>query len=231
MLHTVLLSFSRGGMLGLIVTGAVSFALIPKTLKHYVVLALVVAVGLQLAGKEVRERFMMSFEDSSQRDAAAEERLQLWKACVDVMKTKPMVGCGPAHWPLVAESYGFPPGKAAHSTWMQTGAELGLPALAALMSFFVILVWRLWPFARNKAGNYEPWFQDSARMVIASMAGFGVSAQFVTVSLLEPAYYVALVGACLLKLASNQTVQHPYVPVHADKYRSMHPDPMALIPR
>jgi probable O-glycosylation ligase (exosortase A-associated) len=202
MLHVILFSFSRGSVLGLIVTGGTAFVLIPKTLKHYLVLLVVVLIGLQLAGKEVRERFSSSFESSAERDFAAQERLDLWNACSSVMNQQPLLGCGPANWPMIASRYGFPPGKAAHSTWMQTGAELGIPALAALIGFFGFTVKRLWRFARDKEKMTDPWFRDAARMVIASIIGFVVSGQFVTLSLLETVYYVTLLGAGTLKVAS-----------------------------
>ena len=48
----------------------------------------------------------------------------------------------------------------------------------------------------------DPWFRDVARMVIASLTGFAVSAQFVSLVGLEAPYYVALLGAGALKLAS-----------------------------
>ena len=75
--HAVLFSFSRGGMLGLIVLAVVAFAVMPKGPKEYVAFALAVAVGLGLAGKEVRQRFGTSFaEEDGKREASAESRLE-----------------------------------------------------------------------------------------------------------------------------------------------------------
>jgi probable O-glycosylation ligase (exosortase A-associated) len=203
MLHVVLFSFSRGGMLGLLVTGAVAFVLIPKKTFHYLIFAGMILAGIVLAGPEVRERFMSSFDSETNRDSSAQERLELWKACLDVMKNKPFFGCGPGHWQVTSSSYGFPEGKAAHSTWFQAGAELGVPALVALLLFYFLTARLLWPYARDRAGESDPWFRDSARMVIASVVGFCVSSQFVTLSLLEQPYYVVLVGVVTLTLSSR----------------------------
>ena len=122
MAHGVLLSFSRGGMIGLIIVGFITFLLIPKRPQHYLIFLLAVLLVLRLAGNDVRERFGTSFANGGEeRDASAESRLELWTACWDTMLRRPILGVGPDHWPLVASEYGFPPGKEAHSLWMQTG--------------------------------------------------------------------------------------------------------------
>jgi hypothetical protein len=48
-------------------------------------------------------------------------------------------------------------------------------------------------------------------MVIASLAGFMISSQFVTLEGLEMPYYVVLIGACTLKIAPQYDLAHaPY---------------------
>lgn len=94
MVHVVFMAFSRGGMLGLIVTGAVAFFLIPKRLPHYLILGVCVLIGLQLAGKEVRDRFFTIFTNKQERDASEDGRIQLWTDCLDVMRFHPVLGIG-----------------------------------------------------------------------------------------------------------------------------------------
>ena len=202
--HAVLFSFSRGGMLGLIVLAVVAFAVMPKGPKEYLAFALAVAVGLGLAGKEVRERFGTSFaEEDGKREASAESRLDLWAACWDTMQKNPVFGVGPDHMPLRMDQYGFKKGKEAHTLWLQIGAELGLPGMLLLMSYYGLCLVRLWPIARGKTAVSDPWLAYLARAVIASLCGFAVSAQFVSLEFLEPPYYIALVGAGVLKLSDR----------------------------
>src|SRR5262249_40267601 len=85
MVHVVLFSFSRGGMVGLIIAGGMAFWLIPKKPVHYLAFALAVALSLVLAGAEVRQRFFSTFVDKEQRDASAQSRLELWSAGYDSM--------------------------------------------------------------------------------------------------------------------------------------------------
>ncbi len=203
MVHVVLFSLSRGGMIGLIIVGFVSFLIIPKRPVYYLIFLLAVLVGIRLAGKDVQERFSASFADQSgQRDASAESRLILWANCWDCMLKHPIVGVGPDHWGLVVVDYGWTPNKEAHSLWMQTGAELGFPGILSLLSFYGLCLVRLWPMAREASIVSDPWMRYLARMVIPSIVGFVISAQFVTLEGLEPPYYIVLLGAGTLKLES-----------------------------
>jgi probable O-glycosylation ligase (exosortase A-associated) len=204
MVHAILFSFSRGGMLGLIVLAAVAFAVMPKRPKEYVAFAVALAVGLALAGPQVRERFGTSFaEENGKREASAESRLVLWSACWDTMKQYPLFGVGPDHMPLRMDQYGFRVGKEAHTLWLQIGAELGFPGMLLLMSYYGVCIIRLLPIALGRTVESDPWLTYLARAVVASVCGFAVSAQFVSLEFLETPYYVALVGAGILKLSAR----------------------------
>jgi len=201
MAHAVMFSFSRGGMLALIVTGVVAFLLISKKPMHVIAFILAVLIGLRLAGPQVRERFSSVFVDPEERDASATSRLESWKACWTVMKKEPVLGVGPNHWRSESRRYGLP-NIEAHSLWMQTGAEMGFPGLALLLAFYGFCVVRLYPLTRRGSPVSDPWLRDAARAVIASLVGFGVAASFVSISGLELSYYVVLVGALVLKFSS-----------------------------
>jgi putative inorganic carbon (HCO3(-)) transporter len=202
MAHSVMFSFSRGGMLGLIITIGVGFLLLPKKPRHYLVFVLIVLVGLRLAGPEVTDRFWTTFADKETRDTSAESRLQLWQTCWAIMSKAPIFGIGPRQFPLIAHEYGYTRLKEAHSLWLSMGAETGVVGLFFLASFYGVCMLRLWPLTRASHSNADPWIQDSARMVVASLTGFAVSSQFVSVAGLEAPYFVALLGAGVLKLTS-----------------------------
>jgi probable O-glycosylation ligase (exosortase A-associated) len=210
MAHAVLLSFSRGGMLGLVVVSTISFVILPKGRKEVVGFLLATCLGICLAGPQVRDRFRTAFSDSEHRDEAASSRLFFWKVCWDTMLENPVFGVGPDHMPMqfgrmglrVYEN-GVLVDREAHTLWLQLGAELGFPGVLLLLSFYGIPVVRLWPIARGKKAVADPWLTYLSRMVIASLAGFAVSAQFVSLERLEAPYYIALVGAGVLKLSTD----------------------------
>src|SRR5262249_6278338 len=105
MAHIVLLSFSRGGMVALIITGFAGFLITPRRPIHYALLAASVVIILSLSGEEVRKRFTSVFAEKEERDKSAESRLDLWRANFQVMTQHPLLGIGPHHWPEVAEDY------------------------------------------------------------------------------------------------------------------------------
>ncbi len=203
MSHAVMFSFSRGGLLGLIVTGSVSFLLIRKRPRHYLALLVAVLIGLRLAGPEVVARFSTAFADSEHRDGSAALRVKHWQACADSIAKRPW-GVGPGQWRYYSPEYNLP-SMEAHSYWLQTTAELGLPGLALIVLFYGLCVKRLWPLAREKVGVADPWLAYLAKMVVASLFGFVVSSQFVSVIGVEVPFYVALIGAGVLKLTSSAT--------------------------
>jgi len=206
MTHCVLFSMSRGGMLALIIMGGLSFFLIPKRPAHYLAFALAVALGLRLAGPQVVERFSSTFADENQRDMSEQSRLSLWTSCWDAMLKQPLAGVGPRQWPRIATEYGFTPGKEGHSLWLQTGAEMGFPGLGFLLAFYLVCINRLRVFLRPGAAETAPWSAGVARAVIASLVGFMISAQFVSLPGLELPYYIVIVGAGILKLTATKRV-------------------------
>jgi O-antigen ligase len=200
--HAVLLSFSRGGMLGLLTSGLVAFLVVPKKPSSYFVLVVAALIGMRLAGSEVQARFMTISADEKERDASAQSRLDLWRDCIRVIAKHPILGVGPDHWPLVAPEYGWNRGKEAHQNWLQNGAEMGLPAMFFLAATFGMCLIRSWGVLRARNSVPDPLAGMIARMSVAALAGFFVSSQFVTIEMLEPPYYVTLIGAASLKLAS-----------------------------
>jgi probable O-glycosylation ligase (exosortase A-associated) len=209
MIHAVLISFSRGGMLALVVTGIVAFFLIQRRVIHYTVLAAVILVSISLTGKEARERFQTIFASESSRDGSAAERLRLEEACISAMWQYPLTGLGPDHWPIVAQEYGFPPGKQAHTTWLRVGAEMGIVGLLCYVMFYGLTTFGLWRIVRNQNEVSNPWIVYLAQAVIASVVGFAVSAQFVSAERVEGPYYVTLIGACAIKLCYRPRFAQP----------------------
>ena len=202
MAHVVLLAMSRGGMIGLIATGVVTLLLIPRKPVYYLTTVGIVALVLFMAGPQVRERFNSSFKGDADRDASAESRLDLWHDCLDLASRDPVFGAGPDHWVVYAESYGWPPGKAAHTFWLKILAELGVPGLSCLVLFYGQCTIRLWAYASGPdvPGSERAQLRWLGRMVIAGLIGYAVTAQFLAIDRLELPYYVALIGAAVLKV-------------------------------
>jgi O-antigen ligase len=201
MAHVVMFSNSRGGMVALIITGFFCFLLLPKTPRHYLIFILMALVMIRLAGESVQNRFLSSFASREEGGDEGSTRKEHWMACLQSMVEQPL-GVGPSHWPITGPKYGLKWGQEAHSTWLQIGAEMGLPGLFCLVVFYGGTCRRLWPLTRRRTPVDDPWMRHLARAVIASLVGFCVSAQFVTIHGIELPYYLVLIGAGVLKLTS-----------------------------
>jgi putative inorganic carbon (hco3(-)) transporter len=222
MAHVVLFSNSRGGMLSLIVTGVFALILMPKKPSYLLLFCLAGAVALATTGEVAQKRFMSSFTSKEEGGDEGGRRLDHWKACLDTMAKQPF-GVGPAHWRTVAPNYGLP-AMEAHSTWFQTGAELGLPGLACLLGFYLIGMACLYPFLKDRFPVHDPWLRYLARMVISSLVGFVVAGQFVTLQGVELPYYVGLVGIGVLKVYSAAGAADPAAGEPARVF--VHPEPL-----
>jgi putative inorganic carbon (hco3(-)) transporter len=212
MAHVILISDSRGGMVALIAAVLTGFTMIPRRPAHVGLFLIGVALLVILTGPAARERFKTIFASEDQRDESAQGRLKLWRDNSEVMMNNPLFGCGPYGWPLIADEFGWPAGKQGHSLWLQTGAELGIPGIALLVTFYALVLIGLGPLAFRRLPSTDPWATACACGVITALVGFIVSAQFVTVSALELPYYISLVGAGLLKVVSMQTTAQ-YIPL------------------
>ncbi|MCU1382485.1 MAG: putative O-glycosylation ligase, exosortase A-associated [Acidobacteria bacterium] len=198
-LHATLLTFSRGAMIGLVAVGFTAFVLMPKRPSYMAVLALAGLLALRLTGPELLARYSTTVADEGDRDDSAESRFELWRDCLKVASESPLFGIGARNWPLVAARFGWPEGKEAHSTWMQTTAETGFPGVLSLLLFFGIAAVKVWPTAHRLPTEETRYQVAGARAVVMSIAGFVVAAQFVTLAGLEIPYYMAMIGVVILK--------------------------------
>ena len=220
MTHCVFFSMSRGGMLGLCVVGIATAVVIPKSLKNIGLVVLGASIAIAMTGPEVLYRFssignntsLVAGVDEAQADWSAESRKHLWGICLRMVAESPVVGKGPDHFPLLVDRYqvgsiykdAFGKGKEAHTLWLQIAAELGIPGVTFLALFYLLTMWELWKFARHDKMDSQGLTPGApARMVWASLAGFVVSAQFVSLEGLELPYYITVVGLGSLKLATT----------------------------
>jgi O-antigen ligase len=152
----LVISQSRGGLVAaaaglLIVGGALGAKRVPRGLaaSGVVLLLLVAAVG----------RFQGREQLSAERMKTAGFRLDVWKSGVRMVLARPVLGWGagnfPVEYPLFrSESEfrysqaqppeGFKEIEDAHSSWVQTAAETGVPGLLAflLVAYVAARLWR-----------------------------------------------------------------------------------------
>jgi putative inorganic carbon (HCO3(-)) transporter len=208
-LHTVLLTFSRGAMVGLIAVAVTAFVMMPKRPKYIFAMLVAVLVAVRFTGPQLADRYASAFVSGEDRDSSSESRLDLWRDCLLVVEANPIFGVGPANWPVVAADYGWPEGKSAHSVWMETAAENGIPGTLFLLLFFGVAAARLWPIARSRLTETNRYEVVLATGVILSIVGFCVAGQFVSVPGLEVPYYITMLAAVMLRSRADAVAEAP----------------------
>jgi O-antigen ligase len=196
-LHTILLTFSRGAFIGLIAAGVAAFVFMPKHPRNLAALALVVLLVVRLIGPELATRYSTSFNQRGELDYAASSRLDLWERMFAVALTIPVFGVGPDNWPVVAQDYGFPPGKHGHSLWVQTLVEIGFPGVLALAAMYLGCIAQLWGFSIRHRKTERDAAVLAAGLII-SLVAYVISAQFVTLQRLEIPFYMVMAGVLLM---------------------------------
>jgi probable O-glycosylation ligase (exosortase A-associated) len=203
-LHTTLLTFSRGGLVGMAAVFAVMLVLMPKRPKPLIAVAFALLLAVRFAGPQLVARYSTTFASEENRDRSAESRLELWQDCLIVAAAHPVFGIGPSNWRMISSQFGWTEGKSAHSVWMETAAEVGFVGSALLLLFFVLAAWKLWPVARSATADDD---STIALGAVLSVVGFVVGGQFVSVPGLELPYYVVMVGTALLRSESTKTAE------------------------
>jgi putative inorganic carbon (HCO3(-)) transporter len=213
MLHTVLLTFSRGAMVGLIAVGVTLFVMMPKRPKYIFAMLVAVVIAVRFTGPQLADRYASAFASGEDRDSSSQSRVDLWRDCLLVIEAQPIFGVGPANWSLVAADFGWPEGKSAHSVWMETAAEVGIPGALFLLLFFGCAGARLWPIARTRLTETNRYEVVLATGVILSIVGFCVSGQFVSVPGLEVPYYITMLAAVMLRSRATEAAAEAPVTV------------------
>jgi O-antigen ligase len=222
-LHATLLTYSRGAFLGLLMIGLMAFLIMPKRPFYIAIMIALSLVTLRLSGAELAARFMSTFAEGDERDVSASSRIDLWRDCLRVVADYPMLGVGPDNWPHIAADYGWPPGKEAHSVWVQTAAEVGIPGVMALLLFYGTTMAKLWRTARSRSRELDELQVAGAAGIVIGLAGFAISAQFVSLKGLEHPFYLVMGGIALLRHSSTASAAEPVQAVPSPNAAFIHP--------
>ena len=125
-LYCILLTGSRGGMLGLV---AVIFLLLRGKIGTFagMVLAIICIVGLLvIAPSSTTGRY----KDVTSRDSTAFSRIELWYYGWEMFKSSPIIGIGMGNYPEYAKGY------VAHNSFVNVAAETGIIGLMIWIGLF-----------------------------------------------------------------------------------------------
>jgi len=211
----LILTYSRAGFLGLV---AVVIFLFIKS-RHKISVG---AIGILLTTvfviyflpKEYKERIKPLFERGigiEDIDNSAAGRLIAWRSALEMIKQHPLAGVGFYNSERVIEQYPDPKsgirleGRAIHNTFLQIGAEVGLPALF-VYTFIFFTIYRLLGRIKKrvKKNELDEDFWDYASMFQGAFFCFFVPAFFVNAAFIDISWHLLGLTISLDQITKNQ---------------------------
>jgi probable O-glycosylation ligase (exosortase A-associated) len=199
LLHAVLMTFSRGAMVSLLVAAPVIFLRGKNRVQLLLAFVAIASIIPFLAGKEIRARFFTveNYED----EGSAQLRFASWEAAYHIALDYPVFGVGVRNSPLISAEYGADmQGRVIHSQLLQLLADNGFPGLflylLVVVSVFVSLR-RVRRWARPRGDPDAVIAYAVACGVEGSIAVFFVGSLFLSLEVFELPYVMLLLGAQL----------------------------------
>lgn len=209
--HAVLMTYSRGAMLSLIIATPIML-MRSRRRWQFSGLALLMAFAVpMMAGQEIRARFLTL--NNYDEDASANSRLGSWTAALRIANDYPLLGVGIRNSNLFSYQYGADmEGRTIHSQYLQTLADSGYPALMCYVLAITSLLLGTWRARRRLKGRNDD-EANLARSMLSGIEGavmvFAVGSFFLSLEVFELPYVVALMGSQLALITRNMPETRP----------------------
>jgi O-antigen ligase len=225
-LTSIVKSGSRGGFIGLIAV-LVYLLLFYRAIPSRVRLGVTVAGTVLFLGFASNKYWTMMgtilhpSNDYNYTDNTG--RMEVWKRGVGYMLHHPVTGVGVAAYPqaegqsdlavsLLSEGRGFK-WSVAHNSFLETGAELGIPGLLVFIAIFVVTMTALGQI--SKRGRWAPWVSQReialAQMLIGALVGFAVAGFFVSAEYFAYFYFMLGLSVGLIKVVRMRAATFPMI--------------------
>jgi O-antigen ligase len=211
-------SGSRGGFLALLmVAGYVLFRYSAIPLRHRVkATALAALVVAGIASGQYWSQMNTIVSDADYNWTSETGRTQIWSRAVGYMLGHPVFGVGPGNFPAAegilspfAERQQFGIGvrwNAAHNSYLQVGAELGVTGLV-LFLLIIRAAFKTLRAPRRSVGRADHRSPELNQALTASLIGFVVGAFFLSLAYHELLYTLVALAVGLHKVTSARS-QH-----------------------
>jgi O-antigen ligase len=204
------LTFSRGAAVGL----GCALAWVLVTHRHQLRAALVpltiVAVAVGVVGLTQQARLSTAFTVKSAAAASnVTHRFDAWRSALEIIVAHPLIGVGPGNFQyFTAVVDDRPPTSAdptvVHNTYLDVGAEIGLPALGLLLAYVLTTFKRLRFAIRRRLGPPSLAIAVTAAMIVAVAAAFTLSEQYYA-----PLWMMGALATCLWQGRGSQSAVAP----------------------
>jgi len=213
-LATVVMSASRGGMLGL---GAVVLLIAVRYGSHIplqwkIVSVLLLVVSLRFAPSTFWERFTTLKDTSADYNTTDEGgRLAIWRRGLGFFASRPLTGVGLAQFGAATGAWGERtlgrtnvPWMAAHSIWIQVLAELGLLGTVGFLGLYLPTLRDIRRLRLRTSSHAPPHkeLQAFGEALGITIIGFFVSGSFLAMAYSPPAMLLAAIGMSFSRISS-----------------------------
>jgi probable O-glycosylation ligase (exosortase A-associated) len=163
LVHALMLSFSRGGMLSLCVAALLLWLRARNKWFLSIVYALLGLLVIALAGKELQDRFFSISQH--EMDESANSRKTTWKIAIQMANERPLFGLGIRNSNLFTHEYGADmEGRSIHSQYLQLAADSGWVALGLYLAVLGSLFLGL-----QEVRRYLRRYRDPESLAVRSM--------------------------------------------------------------
>jgi hypothetical protein len=216
---SLVLTASRGGFVGLLVAGMV-FAY--RRIGVAGALGIAALLVLAILPTDLGERTLATVEKNADAPAGLEASTRAHTALfwggVRMMLDSPVLGVGPQRFRDYSRQYsGLDVSYVAHNTYLELGAEAGLPVLGLFVLLVAISVIRLGRLVRHHAGR-SPAQAAWADGLRTGLIGFAVAAGFISAQYEKFFWLVVFLSIVMGRLAAaeSQPAVEP-VPAYAPR--------------
>ena len=195
--HAVLLSFSRGAMLSLILTAPLLFVFSQRKKQIAVFLCVAAAGVVATAGPQVQERFFSISQHDM--DESANSRKTTWAIAMKMATESPVFGFGVRNSNLYTKSYGADmEGRSIHSMYLQLAADsgwVGAGLFVALLASGWVSTFRTRMKLRGRTDDEAVRIRAICGATDCSLAVYAIGAAFLSLDTFEFPYIMLLIAA------------------------------------
>ncbi|MDE0866764.1 MAG: O-antigen ligase family protein [Rubripirellula sp.] len=212
LIHQVMLTMSRGAMLGALPGIALLLWKAPRSRRNLRDFTIAIACVVVLAGPSVVKEFSTIFESAENRDSSAESRFYLWKAGAKITADHPLLGVGPnagrylvprpQYWegdPINSGS------KALHNVFFDLSTGIGIPGLLIFLSLFAIPMLHAW-----KTYDRDDYVLGPINLsVLCGLTSYFCASIFSSGLLIESPYIFLVAGYALINIRADEQSSVP----------------------
>ncbi len=207
----VVVTESRGGLLGLIAVLFLTFIRGRNKLKGILILLIAGLLIIPFLPSDISERYKTIGEYGD--DPSAMNRLYAWQAGLDMMISRPFYGVGIGAFEAAFGTEFKPDGfnsarwMAPHNTLVQIGAETGIIGLSIFLYLYIFCMLQLKRMRIEQTGIDSKRAAQARDILFTGFVGFAICAFFLTQALNYILYFLVASTICLRNINSfqNQT--------------------------